>query len=239
MAAAICDRHVLSCWYHGPAKLEYYLAGQMIGVDYDDETRASDIDVVANTNLIQRQAAIVYSTQSSTPERPRTRVLFLLESPIFDSSLHRFYARGLSGTLQGGKSETNPNRLFHGSGDEGRLIVLGNVIDNQLLQAIAQDYKDWGEQPREYNGPVTAEAREIRQALQKIPPDCPYDEWFVACAAVHSVFPGEEGIRLIEDWSPGYRGEVASKFKSFTTDRGITLRSLYYLAKKYETKSRN
>jgi len=241
LALAISNHQVISCWYKaGSAKLENYLCSQVLGVDWDDETVASSMKVITNLPLVRHQAGIIYSTQSSRIDAPRTRALFLLQHPIFDPDLHRSYARCLAGSLEGGKSETNPNRMFHGTGVAGEIVVLGNVMGNDVMEAINQDYLEWGAKPTiDYTGPLTAEVAEVRQLLRKIPPDCPYDEWFAACAAVHSVFPNEQGVALIEEWSPGYRGEVANKFKTFRPDRGITVRSLYHLARKYETKSRN
>lgn len=238
VAMAVSDRHVLSAWYTGAARLENYLCGQMVGVDFDNETKESAIEVVTSTRLINTTGGIVYSTQSSKPEKPRTRALFFLSRPVFDSDVHRHIARGLSGFLLSGRSETNPNRMFHGTGDEGRIIVLGHVLDFESAIAIADDYRDYGLKPvEEGEGPITATAQEIRQLLSKLPKwFADYNDWLQVLQAVHSVLPNEEGVRLIEEWSPGTPGEVAKKFKTFTR-HGVTIKSLVRLAKIYETKS--
>lgn len=48
-------------------------------------------------------------------------------------------------------------------------------------------------------GDVTYE--EVRDLLRYIPPTLPYSEYLAVWMAVHSLFPGEEGLRLVDDWS--------------------------------------
>jgi len=75
---------------------------------------------------------------------------------------------------------------------------------------------------------------EIRELLRYIPPMGDYDaDWLPVLAAVHSVYPGPEGVALCEEWSPGKAGEIASKFDSFrrTTGKVATVRTLFYRAK--------
>ncbi len=79
---------------------------------------------------------------------------------------------------------------------------------------------------------------EIRAMLRCIPPQGDYtDDWLRVLAAVHSAYPGPEGIGLCEEWSPGTPGEVARKFASFGRycgERGpATIGTLVYLARRH------
>lgn len=74
---------------------------------------------------------------------------------------------------------------------------------------------------------------ELGEALSYIPKHQDYDDWLDCLMAVHSVYPGPEGVALIESWSPGYQGEVASKFRSFSPDGKIGVGTLFYLAKQH------
>ena len=84
--------------------------------------------------------------------------------------------------------------------------------------------------------PTGVAETEVAAALAVIPPRGDYNtDWLPILMAVHDAFPDERGIALIESWSPGYRGEVARKWKSFdrTARGGITIRSLFHRAIQY------
>jgi len=64
---------------------------------------------------------------------------------------------------------------------------------------------------------------DIREWLRWIAPTGDYkDHWLRVLAAVHSVYPGADGVALAEEWSPGKPGEVAAKFASFKRPTGST-----------------
>jgi DNA-binding transcriptional ArsR family regulator len=75
----------------------------------------------------------------------------------------------------------------------------------------------------------TASEREIADALGYIPKEMAYDEWLAILMAVHSIFPDERGVQLCEEWSPGYKGEIAKKFASFRNS-GKSVATLFYQA---------
>lgn len=77
---------------------------------------------------------------------------------------------------------------------------------------------------------------EIRDMLAVLPSWGDYNShWLPVLMAVHSEFPDERGVALIEGWSPGKRGEVRRKFKSFdnTPRGGITIGTLIHMAKEH------
>lgn len=77
---------------------------------------------------------------------------------------------------------------------------------------------------------------ELREILRHIPPGGDYTtDWLRILAAVHSVYPGPDGIALCDGWCPGKPGEVARKFASFKrdgrADNATSLGTLIHLAK--------
>lgn len=86
-------------------------------------------------------------------------------------------------------------------------------------------------------GDVSVSMAEVERALGVLPPQGDYNtDWLPILMAVHDAFPDERGIALIERWSPGYKGEVARKWRSFeTAERAnkITIASLFHKAKQY------
>ena len=86
-------------------------------------------------------------------------------------------------------------------------------------------------------GDVSVSIAEVERALGVLPPQGDYNtDWLPILMAVHDAFPDECGIALIERWSPGYKGEVARKWRSFETaerSNKITIASLFHKAKQY------
>ena len=86
-------------------------------------------------------------------------------------------------------------------------------------------------------GDVSVSIAEVERALGVLPPQGDYNtDWLPILMAVHDAFPDERGIALIERWSPGYKGEVARKWRSFETaerSNKITIASLFHKAKQY------
>lgn len=74
----------------------------------------------------------------------------------------------------------------------------------------------------------------VAEALTYINPDLPYDEWVRVLMAVHDEF-GDSGFDLADQWSATgskYRaGEVEGKFKSFNPGGGISIATVFELAK--------
>ena len=90
--------------------------------------------------------------------------------------------------------------------------------------------------PGTHAGRGLPSAEDVRDLLRHIPPTGDYTEdWLRVLAAVHSIYPGPEGIALCEGWSAGKPGEVARKFRSFGRYRGqrgpAGVGTLYHLAK--------
>jgi len=79
---------------------------------------------------------------------------------------------------------------------------------------------------------------EVRELLRFIPAGGGYTEdWLRILGAVHSVYPGSEGVALCEEWCPGKTGEIARKFASFkrdpTANDATGVGTLFYLAKQH------
>lgn len=77
-------------------------------------------------------------------------------------------------------------------------------------------------------------AEQVEAALSYLPVWMEYQDWCNVLMAVHSSFPDERGIAMVEAWSPGYEGEVARKWRSFKQRRdGVTIGTLFHMARGY------
>ena len=75
----------------------------------------------------------------------------------------------------------------------------------------------------------------VKKALEYLPIHQAYYDWLRVLMAVHDAFPGNDGVTIIEAWSPGHKGEVARKFRSFerTPKDGVTIGTLFHMAKNH------
>ena len=78
---------------------------------------------------------------------------------------------------------------------------------------------------------VTGDLATVRDALRHLDPWAGGYQWWVSILmAVHSNFPGPDGLAVAEVWADGKDGEVADKWKSFETGGGVTIGTLYHEA---------
>ena len=63
-----------------------------------------------------------------------------------------------------------------------------------------------------------------------------YDEWVSILMAIHSEFPGEEGLQIAETWADGKPGETEQKWRSFDRNGNglgrVGIGTLFAIAKK-------
>ena len=102
-------------------------------------------------------------------------------------------------------------------------VVFGGDIEPRPRPAVHRTYA------------VGTDAAEVAAALRYLPPTGTYDYWLSILMAIHSAMPDERGVELAESWSPGKRGEIAAKFRSFdeSGSDGITVGTLFHTAKQY------
>ncbi len=72
--------------------------------------------------------------------------------------------------------------------------------------------------------------------MRHIPPwGIEYQEWLSVLMAIHSEFPGNNGLAIAESWGQGVDNEITRKWKSFkssgNTAGTVTLGTLFELAK--------
>jgi len=136
----------------------------------------------------------------------------------------------------------NEARYFTVTGEQ-----IGDVSEIQerpkALLAVHTQYKDVGRDDR-FNDPFrrllkgnghAPSISQMRSMLAVLPVQQDYYDWLRVCMAVHAAYPNDDGIALIEEWSPGYPGEVANKFRSFerTQSEGVGIGTLVYMARQY------
>lgn len=137
----------------------------------------------------------------------------------------------------------NEARYFTVTGREFGSTAIGICHDiearNTELQALHAVYAD---EPQtnlptvnnQYNQ-KQLDKSEVIKALDTIPIHQDYLDWLRCLMAIHDAYPNSEGVQIVEAWSPGKRGEVANKFRSFdrTSKSGVTIGTLFHIAKQH------
>ena len=81
---------------------------------------------------------------------------------------------------------------------------------------------------------VTGDLATVQDALRHIDPWAGGYQWWVSLLmALHSEYPGPDGLAVAEAWADGKDGEVEAKWQSFEAGGGVTIGTLYFEAEKW------
>jgi hypothetical protein len=206
-----------------------YIMGQHLGIDFDTEDSHSSLPVLLKDPFIHKHASLLYTTPSHTPDKPRSRAIFLLNTPIKQPSNYVLAASALLwifGTAD--RQCKDAVRFFYG-GRPGACEMewLGNELPLDIIKDLIKRYQTTGQQARKHlhtnYTPNGANETEVVDALKKIDAwSIGYDEWVDVLMAIHSEFPGANGESIAESWAQGKDGEVEQKWRSFNAN-GSTL----------------
>ncbi len=158
IASMIHDGHAFTTWHDGRTRPDFaagytqwrngdnYVLGQHLALDFDAGTEASSIAKLAGDVFVRNYAALVYSTPSSLPEAPKSRVLFVLDTPIMQAKNYVLATRAmlwLFGTADAKCKD--PCRFFYGSLNCDAQFV-NRVLPLAKVREIIGQYLASGEQ---------------------------------------------------------------------------------------------
>ena len=242
IASALYDGHAITtCCDPQWRKTENYQQGQHIGLDFDTEDQRSTITTLMKDTFISKYASIIYTTPSHTPDKPRARVIFLLDTPIKQAKNYTLSAASLLWIFGAADRQCkDPVRFFYG-GKPGSTEMewLNNELPLPLVRDLIGRYQKTGattrrQTQRQYS-PSSTDERQISDALKFINPwRLNYDEWVAVLMAIHSEL-GAGGLSLATSWGDGQPGEIEQKWRGFDTSGNVSGRigigTLFALAK--------
>jgi hypothetical protein len=197
-----------------------WISSQHLGLDHDD--LGFDAVLELNNGFVCKHGSFIYTTPSHTPQDPRTRTIFLLERPITDKDEYAEASAALHWKFAGyaDSSCTDLARNFFGSKDcEIRNInkVLPMAVLDELRAEFcaAMEAERANRKPASHYQASTPELAKVQEAMRFIPKQPGYHDWLDVLMAVHSEFPGSDGVAICESWSPGFPDEIERKFASF------------------------
>jgi hypothetical protein len=244
VASELYDGHAITtCCDPQWRKADNFQCGQHIGLDFDTEDKRSTIPALMKDSFVAKYASIIYTTPSHTPEKPRARVIFLLDAPIYQAKNYTLATSSLLwifGTAD--RQCKDPVRFFYG-GKPGEVEMewLGNELPLALMHDLITRYQSTGNATRKIAQrkyePGTTDEHKITNALQHLDPwKLNYDEWVNILMALHSEL-GDAGLSMALSWADGKPNEVEQKWRGFNANGNASGRvgigTLFALAKQH------
>lgn len=144
-AHAIYDGHPFTTWHTNNWRTSAnYVCGQHLGLDFDAGDQTSTLPALLDNPFIHRHANILYTTPSHTPEAPRARVVFLLDTPIMQATNYALAAAALLwlfGTAD--RQCKDAARFFYGS-MRCEMEMFDNVLSLATVKHIIAQYQASG-----------------------------------------------------------------------------------------------
>ena len=214
------------------------------------------LDEALQHPFIKQYCALIYTTASHKTDWHKFRLVFLLPEFVPGYEIVEVLTRYLMKHLPHDPACKDASRVFYGSTEASFPLVQPNVTlpAEWVTEAIATAERE----KLEYQKRIAdiekrkAELRDraefegwdtdalIQQALSYIPPRQPgsgnYDECLKVLMALNSYYGAAEGQAIAERWSPSIKGttwNVAAKFRSFRERNGISIGTLFHIAKQY------
>lgn len=231
-------RAFTTCHRNGWRSNSNFEHGQHLAVDFDSWS----VEQAMADPLVERFAAIVYRTPSSTPEAPRSRAVFLLDRPI---TIGTNYARAATALLAsfGGKADPqckDPARFFYGALGSMPIVRKERVWPLENVKALIERHEAMQARPEPKRQPIevflrTETAVSAQRLLDRLSPSRAddYQSWVTVGMALQASLGGE-GLPLWMKWS-ALSGKFdarlcESKWQSFDGS-GVTMASVAHMAK--------
>lgn len=136
--------------YRSYLKNNNFICGQHLAIDMDTENEFSTFEYLSRNPFIAQHAAFIHTTPSHTDEKPRCRVVFVLDRPILDGVKFTLLAESL--VYRFGLADRTCKdacRLYFGSKD-CRVLELGNVLTlENAAEYLVKPYQDFIQQQKE------------------------------------------------------------------------------------------
>lgn len=220
----------------GRPTIANFLSAQYIAVDMDTEDARSAMGTLMWHPLVSAHGAIIYPTHSHTDDKPRHRVVFLLDEPIDRADHYRMACTAVTALFDGADpSGCNPNKTWMANGKIGADNLWSWVHYGPPFALSRQDlrlyvHQHQARQPqrqqpaqvpsRPYRSGERMDLNELFARLSRIDSySLSYDDWVRLGAAVAHSY-GDPAFILFKQWSdqPGKTPLTRSKWHSLAQD---------------------
>jgi hypothetical protein len=149
IANYIYTGHAFTTWHRNNWRhSDNYILGQHIGLDFDTEDERSTLAGLAKDRFIARYASLIYTTPSHAPDKPRARVLFTLDQPIYQAKNYTLAASALVWLFGAADSKCkDAARFFYGS-TNCTVEWLDNTLPIDVIKGMIRQYQSTGTQAK-------------------------------------------------------------------------------------------
>jgi len=230
--------HAVTTWHSRHWRTSAnFMCGQHLGLDFDSEDEKATLAYLKKDKFISRYAAFIHTTISHKPDAPRARVFFTLDAPIMQAKNYTLAAASLLwlfGTAD--RACRDAVRFWYGAPD-CTMEFIGQTLPLDVIKKLIAQYQETGQHERKQasnkNYAIPPSQQEVADALKIIPPwGVDYEDWLQVLMGVHAAF-GEDGLPLVTNWADGKPGEVEQKWRSFDGTGGVTVATIFHIAKKF------
>ena len=229
IAEALYNGYPITTWHRNHWRhSKNYELGQHLGIDFDTEDKRSSLPHLLAEPFIAKHAAILHTTLSHTPDKPRARAVFLLDKPIYQPTNYILAATALLWVFGSADRQCKDAVRFFFGGKPGACEMEwpGHVLSLDLVKDLIRRYQASGARERRRVSTQYAaqnvDEQKVIDALRAIPAwGVEYDEWLAILMAIHSEFPGPNGESIADTWAQGYDGEVRRKWRSFSAEGNV------------------
>lgn len=224
-------------------------SSEIMALDFDfkdkngnkDNENYITLDEFIKKPYIKKHALFVYLSPSSTVEHNKYRVVFKLDKKLTQNDFENLVNYFIE-LYKADISCKNIDRLFYGNNNTYCIKLDGNPINSQKLIELAK--RQIKEPPVNYKNNDYKITEEIaNEMLRNIPKQQNYYDWLAICYDLVQYFGYNQGVRLINDWSPSKTktGKVNTEIwaKNIETSYINFPATLYSYAKKYGWEDKN
>lgn len=190
------------------------------------------LDDAKRDETVRSQAAFLYTTPSHQDNWHRFRIIWVLPEPIRDQNEYRRLVSSFIEQFDSDRATSSPRQIFYGS-SKGEFVWFGNVMSTYQLRIHQERTDAVAQDQREFVVKSTRDLteRDVKEMLERIPHKLDYIDWVKIISSVVAILGESAAERIIEDWSPGYDGEV--RYKIVNKLQKVGPGTLIYYAKRY------
>ena len=169
IANQIYTGHALTTWHKEWRHSDNYILGQHLALDFDTEDERSTLLSLSKDPFIAKYSSMIYTTPNHSPDKPRARALFHLDTPIYQAINYSMASRSLVWLF--GTADTkckDAARFFYGS-KNCEMEYLDNVLSLDVIKKIISQYQETGTKTKKtHDSPQDVDVKKmVDSALNK------------------------------------------------------------------------
>jgi hypothetical protein len=201
---------------------------QYLCLDFDTEDEQSSFATLKKNEFVKQYGSFLYTSLGHTPEKPRSRVGFILDQPVTDGPTYLRYVQSMLKMFDiADKHASDLTRLWFGSNPKtGKTKALGKQLPVAILDKMVEldKPKEDGETFfSERSDEISESTLNAVLSLIAISTWDDRNEWVAIGMAIQTAFPSELGLEIWKRYSQKstkYKaGDCEREWKSFSSDR--------------------